>query len=135
MATALGTARTDLGATLTGLGINVRKSPSEGHVSPPAAIVVPAPEWVVANAQLGGTIIHSRVGFRVILITGKVAALASLTDLEELLEKVLLEVTSGAAGQWVIGTVSGPAAITIAGTDYLSATVTLTRNLSIQTAP
>jgi hypothetical protein len=131
MATALGTARASLGATLTGLGINLRKSPSEGHISPPAAIVVPAPEWVVANAQLGGSIIHSRVGFRVLLITGKVAAEASLVDLEGLVETVLLEVTKGEAGQWVIGTVSGPAALTVAGTEYLSAAITLTRNLSI----
>jgi len=130
VASALGTARADLGAILTGLGIKVRESPSEGHVSPPAAIVVPATEWVIPNRQLGADL-HARVGFGVILITGKVAAGVSLSDLEALLESVIVEVISGAAGQWVIGSVSGPAALTIAGTDYLTATLTLTRNLVI----
>lgn len=132
---ALTTARIHLGAILAGLGINVRESPSEGHISPPAAIVVPATEWVVANAQLGGVIVHSRVGFSVLLITGKTAAGASLKALEDLIELVLLEVISGEAGQWVVGGVSGPSALTIAGTDYLSATITLTRQLTIQAAP
>ena len=52
--------RAELAAALEAAGINVRDSASSGHMSPPAAIVTPGPEWIVANAQLGGTL-HARV--------------------------------------------------------------------------
>lgn len=125
---ALTDAREAYATRLEGLGIKVRESPSEGHVAPPAAIVTPAPNWLVVNRQMGGTILHSRLGLRVILLTGKVAAGSSLKDLEDLLEMVALD---AAQGQWVIGEVAGPGALNIAGTEYLSATLTLTQQLTI----
>lgn len=128
---ALGDERASLAARLRALDIQVRDTPSVGHISPPAAIIVPAPEWIVPNAMMG-PILHSRLSLRIVLLTGKISAGESLATLEELVERVLLDVVGD---QWLVGTVDGPGAITVAGTDYLSASVTITRAVTIQAAP
>jgi hypothetical protein len=123
--TALGTARAELGALLEGEGISVRESPSTGHMSPPAAIITPGPEWVVANAQLGAQL-HGRVALTVTFVVGKVAAGQSLAALEALIESALPALIPR---KWILSAVGTPFGLTIAGTEYLAAEATITRSL------
>lgn len=115
--------RAELSAALEAAGISVRESASTGHMSPPAAIVTPGPEWIVANAQLGGTL-HARIQVSVTFLVGKQAAGASLAALEDLVELALPVL---APQKWLISTIGEPFALTIAGTEYLAASATLTR--------
>jgi hypothetical protein len=122
---ALGTARAELATLLEAEGVQVRESPSKGQMSPPAAIITPGPEWVIANAQLG-TKLHGRVQLSVTFITGRIAAGASLAALEDLIEQALPALIPR---KWILSTVSEPFALTIAGTEYLAANATITRPL------
>jgi predicted oxidoreductase (fatty acid repression mutant protein) len=94
-------------------------------VSPPAAIVSPGPEWVIANTQLGAQL-HGRVQLTVTFITGRVAAGASLTALEDLIEAALPALIPQ---HWLVTAIGQPFGLTIAGTEYLAADATITRSL------
>lgn len=118
-------ARADLVALLTAAGVRVIESPSTGQMVPPAALVVPGAEWVIANTQLGAQL-HGHVSLTVTFLAGRIAAGASLDELETLVELALPVL---APAKWVLGTIAEPFALTIAGTEYLAASATITRAL------
>ena len=122
---ALSSARNELIDLLEAEGITVAISASAGHISPPAAIVTPGPEWVIANTQLG-TQLHGQVQLTVTLIVGKVAAGASLAALEDLVEVALPALIPR---KWILGSLGEPFGLNIAGTEYLAANATITRSL------
>jgi hypothetical protein len=122
---ALGDARSALGALLEAEGLAVKYSPSKGHIVPPAVLISPGPEWIVVNAQLGRDL-HSRVALSATFVAGKLAAESSLAELEALIESAAVVL----AGQkWTLSAVGQPFAMSIANTEYLAATATLTRQI------
>jgi hypothetical protein len=124
----LGDARAEVAAALAGVGIDVRESPSTGQMSPPAAIVAPGPDWISPQVILGSKI-TARVSLTVTLLTGRVAAGASLAALEDLLETALPALTPGP--HYAIAIIPEPFGLTIAGTEYLATTITLVKSITL----
>jgi hypothetical protein len=127
---ALGDSRAEIVALLEAQGIAVKPSPSTGHIVPPAALVSPGAEWLTIQAQLGRDF-HGRLALSITFIAGKQAAAASLAELEALIEQAA-PVLAGA--KWQLTAVGQPFGLSIANTEYLAATATLTRQIVIAAA-
>jgi hypothetical protein len=118
-------ARSELAGILEAAGIRVLVSPSVGRFTPPATLISPGTDWIVANAQLGAAL-HGRVELTLTMLAGRIAADASLAELEQLVEAVLPLITSR---EWTVSGLGRPYGLTIAGTEYLATAATIRRQL------